>query len=143
MIRDRQPTVSEIIAELDKPTDAISFCRNVGGGVFHSWVDPAEIYIEAIGTWLRCDGSHAGFALNGMREYGQPSRRQLRAAVDRWINRRARHADYFDSLLTWARDEQAFPTGNPGGQRGHIDENHRFKLRDMIAVIDRVIERTK
>lgn len=40
-------------------------------------------------------------------------------------------------LIAWARDEQAFPVGNPGGcGRDHIDENHRFILRDMIDAID-------
>lgn len=89
MIRDRQPTVAEIIAELDNPTDKIGFCRNVRDGRFHSWVEPSEIYIKAIDTWLRCDGSHAGFALNGMRDFHPVSRNKLRAAVDRWIVRRA------------------------------------------------------
>jgi hypothetical protein len=43
------------------------------------------------------------------------------------------------ALIAWARDNQAFPDGNPGGSgRGHIDENARFKLRDMIAAIDAV-----
>lgn len=91
-IRNRQPTVAEIIAELDSPTGTIGFCKNIRNGVFHSWVEPPEIYIGAIGTWLRCDGSHAGFALNGMRDFGRDSRRQLRAAVDRWTLRQAQLA---------------------------------------------------
>ena len=93
MIRDRQPTVAEIINELESPTDKIGFCRQIRDGRFYAWVEPHEIYIEALGTWLRCDGSHAGFALNGMRDFGRDSRRQLRAAVDRWVLRRAQALD--------------------------------------------------
>lgn len=93
MIRNRQPTVSEIIAELDAPTGDIGFCRNVRDGRFQSWVEPSEIYIDSIGTWLRCDGSHAGFALNGMRDFHPISRNRLKVAVDRWIMRRAKALD--------------------------------------------------
>lgn len=93
MIRDRQPTVAEIIAELDSPTGDIGFCRNVRDGHFKSWVEPSEIYIDAIGTWLRCDGSHAGFALNGQRDFHPTSRNRIKASVDRWIKRRAQALD--------------------------------------------------
>lgn len=45
--------------------------------------------------------------------------------------------DAVRDLIDWARREQAFPIGNPGGEgRGHIDENHRFRLRDMVEAID-------
>jgi hypothetical protein len=41
------------------------------------------------------------------------------------------------ALIEWARSEQAFPVGNPHGEgRGHIDEEHRFRLRDMVTAID-------
>jgi hypothetical protein len=41
------------------------------------------------------------------------------------------------ALVQWARDQQAFPENSPcGSGRGHIDENHRFRLRDMVAAID-------
>jgi len=42
-----------------------------------------------------------------------------------------------EALIAWARDNQAFPKGNPGGcGRGHIDENECFVLRDLITAID-------
>jgi len=44
-----------------------------------------------------------------------------------------------DMLIAWARDNQARPDNHPGGSGwGHIDENARFRLRDMIAAIDAV-----
>lgn len=98
MIRNRRPTVAEIISELDDPTDEIGFCRHVRDGRFHSWAEPPELFIKAIGGWLRADGSYASFALNGQQQYGRDSRRQLRAAVERWVWRRAHHPPQGDIL---------------------------------------------
>ncbi|WP_230769506.1 hypothetical protein [Sphingomonas sp. Leaf4] len=41
------------------------------------------------------------------------------------------------ALIEWARGQQALPDGTAGGAGwGHIDEKHRFKLRDLIKQID-------
>lgn len=38
-------------------------------------------------------------------------------------------------LIQWARDQMALPDGS-GWLGGHIDENHRYKLRDLVGAID-------
>jgi hypothetical protein len=105
-IRNRQPTVSEICAELDNPTAEIGFMRNVRDGNFHSWAEPPELYIQAFGAWLRADGSYGSFALNGHRTYGRDSRRALRAAVDRWAMNRVHAPSLTDIMKTINRIEQ-------------------------------------
>jgi len=49
------------------------------------------------------------------------------------------------ALVQWARDQMALPDGS-GYLGGHIDENHRYKLRDLVNAIDatswRLVQRT-
>lgn len=83
-IRNRPPTVAEICEELARPTGEISHCRNVRDGNFYSWASPLEIYVETFGGWIRCDGSYAGFALNGTKYYGRHSRQRIARAIKDW-----------------------------------------------------------
>jgi hypothetical protein len=63
--------------------------------------------------------------------------RDFAAAIDARCTPQRADAEDVERLIEWARSEMAFPEGNPGGSgRGHIDENHRFKLRDLVAAID-------
>ncbi len=39
------------------------------------------------------------------------------------------------ALVKWAREQMALPDGS-GWLGGHIDENHRYKLRDLVGAID-------
>lgn len=96
MIHDRQPTVSEIIAELRNPTDEIGMCHVVRDGRRVRFAQPLEIWIRAIGAWIRVDGSHGGFALNGMRDYRGVKALRLRRAIRDWMYRNPQETGYYN-----------------------------------------------
>lgn len=94
----KQPTVKEICEELARPTDLISFCRNIRDERFHSWQQPEQLYFAALGgMWLRVDGSEVSFALRGGRKFGRHSRQRIAAAVNDW----RRNKLYSYELIDW------------------------------------------
>ena len=80
------PTVREICAELNKPTGTITYCtEQTQQGVKRR--DPPELWIEALHTWLLCDGSRAQTAIIGTVKYKGLNRTRIAQAVKRWSKR--------------------------------------------------------
>lgn len=76
-----QPTVREIIAELDHPTAAVMWCVNHPSGTRQ---DPLCLWVEGLAGWINFDGSKGVFALRGHARYTGLNRRRIAAACKRW-----------------------------------------------------------
>jgi hypothetical protein len=74
------PSVKDIIGELDNPTGTITYCVDHTG----QRRNPPELWIAALHTWLKCDGSERTTALQGKETYHGLNRQRIAQAVRRW-----------------------------------------------------------
>jgi hypothetical protein len=86
------------------------------GGPYMSMADAAAVYAD-----LMQGGTGRGVIADDAEQFAE--------------NAKSAGAREVDALIQWARGQMALPDGS-GYLGGHIDEHHRYKLRELVNAID-------